>query len=117
MPNAVARPSRAGQANESTRARQRLDRQIYPERFREYGRRSSLKRQYGITLEDYDALFEAQQGLCAICNRQDSTRRRLAVDHDHETGRIRGLLCYSCNTKLAFAEKYETRITEYLGRA
>lgn len=54
------------------------------------------ERTYGVTEETYRALFEAQQGRCAICRRQPR-RRRLAVDHDHNTGRVRGLLCYTCN--------------------
>lgn len=62
------------------------------------GKRGNLKANYGITVEAYDALFVAQDGKCAIC-RGDGTRA-LAVDHCHETGLIRGLLCDSCNNGL-----------------
>lgn len=48
---------------------------------------------YGITAEQYDALYEAQGGVCAICRRANGKTKRLAVDHDHETGEVRGLLC------------------------
>ena len=60
-------------------------------------RRSNLKRAYGLTLEQYDVMFDEQNGVCAICNEQATDGRRLAVDHDHKTGKIRGLLCMNCN--------------------
>jgi hypothetical protein len=53
----------------------------------------------GITQEAYDAFFVAQGGVCAICGRP-ATQIRLLVDHNHNTGRVRGLLCYRCNTAL-----------------
>lgn len=58
-----------------------------------------LLRKYGITLEEYDRLYEKQSGVCAICHLpQSSTRNsRLCVDHDHQTGEVRGLLCSDCN--------------------
>jgi hypothetical protein len=61
-------------------------------------RRRQLTKLYGITLEQYDALHEAQQGKCKICQNECGSGRRLAVDHCHETGRVRGLLCVLCNT-------------------
>jgi hypothetical protein len=51
-----------------------------------------VERTYGITESEYRALFVAQQGRCYICQRQTHSKR-LAVDHDHETGEVRGLLC------------------------
>lgn len=68
-------------------------------------RRSNLKKLYGITVEEYDALFEKQGGVCAICGEPETLVKRgqlyrLAVDHDHETGAVRGLLCSSCNRGL-----------------
>jgi len=56
-----------------------------------------LRETYDITLEDYDALLRRQHGRCAICGRIPQ-KMRLAVDHDHETGGVRGLLCQRCNT-------------------
>ena len=54
---------------------------------------------YGITLDDYERMSAEQAGECAICGRHESEfRRRLAVDHDHESGAVRGLLCSPCNT-------------------
>ena len=63
-------------------------------------RRYRLKTQYNLTLEDYEAMHEAQGGGCAICGEAEDTGRLLAVDHDHETGLVRGLLCTRCNTGL-----------------
>lgn len=59
-------------------------------------RNSYLKRKYGITEEDYEDLKLSQNGRCAICRNKPRTRA-LAVDHDHKTGEIRGLLCSRCN--------------------
>jgi len=59
-------------------------------------RRCQLER-YGLTPEDYDRLLRDQNGVCVICGRPPQ-RKRLHVDHDHETGVVRGLLCYRCNT-------------------
>lgn len=59
-------------------------------------RDSYLRRKYGITEEQYEELKLAQGGKCAICLKKPRTRS-LAVDHDHKTGSIRGLLCSRCN--------------------
>lgn len=85
----------------------------------EVKRNYHLKRFYGITLDEYNALFEAQGGLCAGCNSAGSEGKRkgLFVDHDHETGAIRGLLCNNCNAALGLlGDKAETiaRLMEYL---
>lgn len=70
-------------------------------------RRKLLKKKYGITLEQYDELLKSQDGRCAIC-RCFPGKKHLAVDHNHETGRIRGLLCTRCNSILVVAfENYE----------
>jgi len=62
-------------------------------------RNQTYKSRYGITLEDYNNMYEAQSGLCAICFKS-SGARRLSVDHNHTTGAVRGLLCHRCNTSL-----------------
>lgn len=54
-------------------------------------------RTYGITGEEYWALYEAQGGRCFICRRATGKSKRLPVDHDHRTGEVRGLLCGPCN--------------------
>jgi hypothetical protein len=52
-----------------------------------------LRRRYGIGADEFDALLEAQSGVCAICGRPDPEH----VDHDHESGAVRGILCFNCN--------------------
>jgi hypothetical protein len=61
------------------------------------GRRLRRARNYGITNEQFDALVIEQGGLCWICRDEMHTPH---IDHDHETGRVRGLLCYRCNNGL-----------------
>jgi|SaaInlV_100m_DNA_5_1039725.scaffolds.fasta_scaffold38914_2 hypothetical protein len=80
-------------------------------------RRANLKR-YGITLEDYNSMHEDQEGRCAICNGTDtgcSHHNNLCVDHCHDTGIVRGLLCNSCNKGLGHfrdeVERLEKAIT------
>ena len=61
-------------------------------------RESNLQRLYGIGIEEYNEMFSAQEGQCKICQRhQDDFHKTLGVDHCHDTGKIRGLLCDSCN--------------------
>ncbi len=62
-------------------------------------RRSSLRRDFGITLETYQRMLETQSGGCAICGGHDG-EKCLAVDHCHVTLRVRGLLCQNCNQAL-----------------
>ncbi len=69
------------------------------------GKRCYLKRLYGITLEDYEIMFNNQNGCCAICKRhQAHFVKALAVDHDHETGKVRALLCEFCNTAIGLLQ-------------
>lgn len=63
-------------------------------------RRAELLRLYGITLEQYAEIFAEQGEVCAICKSECGTKKSLSVDHDHLTGRVRGLLCNGCNTSL-----------------
>lgn len=63
-----------------------------------YGRH--LLRTYAISIEQYEEMLAAQDDRCAICRKAPPEGRRLAVDHDHDTGRVRGLLCTACNAAL-----------------
>lgn len=68
-----------------------------------YDAGAALRRKYGISQKQYDDLLAAQGYGCAICKRPpDGPKKPLNVDHDHVTGRIRGLLCAPCNTALGF---------------
>ena len=63
---------------------------------------SMMQKNYGITLADYDRMVEKQDGKCAICESTEprSNGARFAIDHDHKTGKVRGLLCGLCNTAI-----------------
>src|SRR6185369_10811468 len=86
-----------------------------PDVARERARRIRLRRYYGMELEDFDALRAAQDYCCAICrtHEDDLPRMRpgdysnLYVDHAHETGSVRGLLCQSCNLLVGHAREDE----------
>ena len=69
-------------------------------------RKSHLKRKYGLTLEDFDAMVASQGGGCAICGRTDADN----VDHDHVTGRVRGILCFNCNVAIGHVANDEDRM-------
>ena len=65
-----------------------------------YSQKNRWKR-YGITPDDYNRMFGEQNGVCAICGtHQSELNRSLDVDHDHKTGKVRGLLCRNCNIGL-----------------
>lgn len=67
-------------------------------------RNAHLINKYGITIHDYEVLLKKQNGVCAICGglayKKNGDVKTLHVDHDHTTGKVRGLLCSDCNTAL-----------------
>jgi hypothetical protein len=69
-----------------------------------------LKKSYNLTIEQYNEMLKQQNGVCAICGKEEITKdslrnvRKLSVDHNHKTGKIRGLLCASCNHVLGNAK-------------
>jgi len=72
-----------------------------PEKYIAAARKSTLKYLYKISLEEYTRLLKQQNGVCAICKLpQVDKRKYLCVDHDHKTGKVRGLLCNLCNVGL-----------------
>ena len=91
----------------------------------ELRREIKLKNSYGVSLEEYDELFKKQNGVCAVCKRPETATHssskailRLAVDHNHTTGEVRGLLCRTCNTKLiSVIENHYGNIIELLNNA
>lgn len=65
-------------------------------------RKKAIERKYGLKVAEYEKLVLEQKNLCAICEKRERVSHKgqikeLAVDHDHETGKVRGLLCHSCN--------------------
>ena len=78
-------------------------------------REDNYKRNYGITLDEYNSMFDSQFGSCYICGRhQTELKKTLAVDHCHITGKVRKLLCGTCNTHLGIFEKYKEVFENYL---
>jgi len=76
----------------------------YRSRHKERLRAQQLRIKFNITIDAYERMFRNQNGVCAICGKFNVDGRRLAVDHDHNTGRIRGLLCRMCNVFLGLIE-------------
>ena len=81
----------------------------HKEQYKKTQRKSHLGRTFGITPEDYDQMVKDQNNLCAVCGKPETMMRNgkpiaLSVDHNHETGEIRGLLCFLCNSRLAYLE-------------
>ena len=79
----------------------------YKEKVQPLQRDNHIKRSYGLTREEYQALLDKQQGVCASCGLPQTVNHYgkllpLAVDHDHKTGEVRGLLCISCNRALGY---------------
>lgn len=100
---------------ERLRERQREWHAANPGKRAAYIRRFNLKDKYGLTEEAYDAMLKGQGGVCAICGKVETavcngTPASLSVDHDHDTGAIRGLLCIRCNRSLHDVPWHEAAI-------
>lgn len=88
-----------------------------PEAYRRKELTKNLKSCYNLELSAYEDMVREQRGVCKICGKTDSKGRRLAVDHCHETGLVRGLLCDKCNKGLGqFSDSPELvrKALEYL---
>lgn len=94
--NARYKATRTEEQLEAKRAADRAAYQANKQAVRAY----TLRKKFGVSVEQYDAMLAQQNGGCAICGRQCSSGRMLAVDHDHLTNRVRGLLCGQCNNGL-----------------
>lgn len=77
-----------------------------------------MAKRYKISVEEYRKMFEVQQSLCAICMKPETIKNKvLSVDHDHKTGKVRGLLCGHCNRALGYLREDLSllpKIQEYL---
>ena len=86
-----------------------------PERYR----RDHLRRQYGITPEQYDEMLNKQQGTCAVCGTDTPGNSRrttyFVVDHCHTTQKVRGLLCHQCNTALGLIKDNPETLAKMIG--
>lgn len=76
-----------------------------------------LERKYEITQKEYERMEDEQGGVCFLCSGVNKDGRPLFVDHDHRTGKVRKLLCLSCNAKISYLEdeSWFRRAAEYLG--
>lgn len=106
-------------------AEQRVQQQAYYEENRdailERTRWWAIKKKYNITKEEYEALFAKQRGRCAICRVRatDAPKGFLCVDHNHKTGKVRGLLCWNCNVAIGHLRdnaKLLRKAIDYLAR-
>jgi len=77
-----------------------------------------LMKYYGITLNELKQMYKNQNGVCEICKRGFKNTRDLVIDHDHETGKTRAILCRSCNSTVGWIENTpifkNKRYKEYL---
>jgi hypothetical protein len=80
------------------------------ESYRRYKRALHLKNKFAITEEQYDGMMAAQNHKCALCDRTDSPTKRLAVDHNHTTGKVRALLCDRCNRGIGLLDEDTARL-------
>lgn len=89
--------NRYNRNKEACRAQSAEWKRLNPEKVR-IGRRERTLKRYGLDAESYDLLLEMQEHKCLLCGQSAADEKKaLAVDHDHETGQIRGLLCQNCN--------------------
>lgn len=87
------------------------------QRNKESRQNHAFRKLYGISLDSYKSILESQGGVCAICGGTNKNGHALSVDHDHETGKVRGLLCRGCNYALGYiGDSVETakNIIQYL---
>lgn len=107
--------------NETTAKWRSENRERYNSYVRSYNkknrRRIHYKQKYGITVEQYEGMLECQGKVCWICQKTNgNAEKSLVIDHNHQTGKVRGLLCYGCNRAISILEKPDLlkRATEYL---
>lgn len=98
-------------------------RRKYKEAHPERSRLSLMKKKYGMGAGEFESMYEAQGGRCKICGEEieqwDRRTHRTHIDHDHKTGKVRGILCSNCNKLLGYARDDSAILkaaVEYLGR-
>jgi hypothetical protein len=112
----IGRPPKNGIARRTKAEIREYDRQRNSDPTRVlYTKTRDLKRYFGISLEEYEKMRAHQGNLCAICWQPETWKRKgklvaLSVDHDHLTKKVRGLLCYQCNTALGKVKESETTL-------
>lgn len=89
-------PNARPRCRECCSKEKRIERRKNPEKHLSY----KYKNKFGLTIEDFKILLCRQGNKCAICNRDHQYYKKFCIDHDHETGMIRGILCWNCNVGL-----------------
>jgi len=85
-----------------------------PEVSRKSNKKSKLKQKYGLTIARKQEMYANQNGKCLLCDKL-KTYEDMVVDHDHQLGYVRGLLCRHCNTSLGWFENRKGKILSYIG--
>ena len=85
----------------------------FPEKKNYYDWSFHIKQKYGLTAQDYDQMLLLQGGGCKLCGHK-AVKNRLPVDHDHTTGRVRGILCTPCNRAVGIVERNVHKLVDYL---
>jgi hypothetical protein len=101
---------------EEHKVKERESGKRYHEKNPNVSKNRHLKRKFGITIEEYNSMLKSQNGVCAICKINETSIRvknnrhiDLSIDHCHKTGKVRGLLCFKCNSSLGkFKDSIET---------
>jgi hypothetical protein len=96
--------------NQEYKAAEKLEQHLLEQARRD----KHYKKNYGLSLEDYEDRVDEQQGKCAICGEFPQSGKLLCVDHDHETGKVRSLLCHACNVGMRQFEKTVGPFLQYL---
>jgi hypothetical protein len=91
--------ARDSEARNRQLERSKKYRELNPEKYKLGIRNATLKKKYGITIEEYNSMLATQNNQCAVCF-DAPKHQRLHVDHNHKTGKVRGLLCQACNVSI-----------------
>lgn len=81
-------------------------------RWRKNNLKKVLRYNYGLMIEDYNRMLKEQGGICAICGETERVHTRLCIDHDHVTGRVRGLVCSRCNVAMGLLDDSSIKAQE-----
>jgi peptide methionine sulfoxide reductase MsrB len=99
---------------------ERASQKKYRDNNKDKRKNGMLQWRFNLTLEEYNAMSEAQGHVCKLCGNPETSKksnseevRMLSVDHDHNTGKVRGLLCARCNVQLGHYEKAKPRVKEF----
>ena len=111
----IWRERNPGRRGVTTKRARRKYKQQHPAEYRRHGKRSHLRDRFKMSLEQYEAMELAQDGVCAICGCPETRELNgtccdLSVDHDHSTGKVRALLCHRCNLMLGYATDLPQRL-------